>query len=81
MLRPPTSTLGHSLRMETTNANKIALAVLGALLGTMALGVFSNAVFAPEKAAQPGYALAGGETAAAPAAAPAAATAPKGAAH
>ena len=59
--------------METTNANKIALAVLGALLGTMALGVFSNAVFAPNKAAQPGYALAGGETAAAPAAAAAAA--------
>ncbi len=55
--------------METTNANKIALAVLGALLGTMALGVFSNAIFAPDKAAQPGYALAGGETAAAPAAA------------
>jgi cytochrome c len=59
--------------METTNANKIALAVLGALLGTMALGVFSNAVFAPEKATKPGYALPGGETAAAPAvAAPAA---------
>jgi cytochrome c len=55
--------------METTNANKIALAVLGALLGTMALGVFSNAVFAPDKAAQPGYALVGGEAAAAPAAA------------
>jgi len=55
--------------METTNANKIALAVLGALLGTMAIGVFSNAVFAPNKPAQPGFALAGGETAAAPAAA------------
>ena len=55
--------------METTNANKIALAVLGALLGTMALGVFSNALFAPNKALQPGYALPGGETAAAPAAA------------
>jgi cytochrome c len=61
--------------METTNANKIALAVLGAVLGTMALGVFSNAVFAPDKAAQPGYALAGGETAAA-AATPAAAEVP-----
>ena len=55
--------------METTNANKIALAVLGALLGTMALGVFTNAVFAPEKPAKPGYALAGGAAAAAPAAA------------
>ena len=76
MLRPPTSTLGHSLRMETTNANKIALAVLGALLGSMALGVFSNAVFAPQKAAQPGYALPGGETAA-PATAAAASTAPE----
>jgi len=61
--------------METTNANKVALAVLGALLGTMALGVFSNAVFAPNKPAQPGYALAGGEAAPAPAAA--AATAPE----
>ena len=59
--------------METTNANKIALAVLGALLGTMALGVFSNAIFAPDKAAQPGYALAGGEPAAAAPAAAAAA--------
>ncbi|MGO9356983.1 MAG: c-type cytochrome [Xanthobacteraceae bacterium] len=58
--------------METTNANKIALAVLGALLGTMTLGVFSNAGFAPEKAAQPGYALAGAAAAAAPAAAAAA---------
>jgi len=37
--------------------------------GTMALGVFSSAVFAPEKAAKPGYALAGGEATAAPAAA------------
>jgi len=55
--------------METTDANKLALAVLGALLGTMALGVFTSAIFAPEKAAKPGYALAGGETAAAPAAA------------
>jgi cytochrome c len=61
--------------METTNANKIALAILGALLGTMAIGVFSNAVFTPNKPAQPGYALAGGETAAAPAAAAAASAA------
>jgi cytochrome c len=61
--------------METTNANKIALAVLGALLGTMALGVFSNAVFAPDRPAKPGYALAGGE--AAPAAAAAAPAAPE----
>ena len=45
--------------METTNANKIALAVLGTLLGTMALGVFTNAVFAPSKPAKPGYELPG----------------------
>jgi cytochrome c len=56
--------------METTNANKIALAVLGTLLGTMALGIFSNAVFAPSPPLKPGYALPGvAETAAAPAAA------------
>ena len=41
--------------METTNGNKIALAVLGALLGTMVLGVFSNAMFSPQKPAKPGY--------------------------
>jgi cytochrome c len=58
--------------METTNANKIALAVLGTLLGTMALGVFSNAVFTPSKPEKPGYVLPGGATPAA-AAAPAAA--------
>jgi cytochrome c len=59
--------------METTFANKIALAVLGALLGTMALGVFSNAVFAPGRPEKPGYELPG---AAAAAAATPAATAP-----
>ncbi len=58
--------------MQTTTANKIALAVLGALLGTMALGVFSNAVFAPTGPEKPGYALPGapGAAAVAPAAAP-----------
>ena len=60
---------GADARMETTNANKIALAVLGTLLGTMALGIFSNAVFAPNKALKPGYELPGAaETAAAAAA-------------
>ena len=39
--------------METTNGNKIALAVLGALLGTMALGVFCNAIFAPNRLRSP----------------------------
>lgn len=54
--------------METTNSNKLALAVLGTLLGTMALGIFTNAVFAPHKAMKPGYALPAAEEAAAPAA-------------
>jgi len=43
--------------METTNSNKLALAVLGTLLATMALGIFTNAVFAPNKAVKAGYAL------------------------
>lgn len=43
--------------METTNGNKVALAVLGALLGTMVLGVFSNAVFWRAPPATPGFAL------------------------
>lgn len=59
--------------METTNANKIALAVLSTLLGTMALGVFSNAVFSPNRAEKPGYELPGAASATA---APAAAAAP-----
>ena len=62
--------------METTNANKIALAVLGALLGTMALGVFSNAVFAPSRAQKAGYELPGAASAAASAAAAPAPEAP-----
>ena len=53
--------------METTNSNKLALAVLATLLGTMALGIFTNAVFAPRKAMKPGYALPAAEEAAAPA--------------
>ena len=58
--------------METTDGNKLALAVLGTLLGTMALGVFSSAIYAPNRAVKPGYALpAGAEaTASAPKAAP-----------
>jgi cytochrome c len=52
--------------METTNSNKLALAVLGTLLATMALGIFSSAVFAPHKAIKPGYALPAAEEAAAP---------------
>ena len=53
--------------METTNSNKLALAVLSTLLATMALGIFTNAVFAPMKAVKPGYALPGAQEAAAPA--------------
>ena len=51
--------------METTNSNKLALAVLGTLLATMALGIFSSAIFAPLKAIKPGYALPAAEEAAA----------------
>ena len=43
--------------METTNSNKLALAVLGTLLLTMALGIFTNAVFSPHKAIKAGYDL------------------------
>lgn len=50
--------------METTNSNKLAMAVLFTLLGTMALGIFSNAIFAPHKPLKPGYALPAGEEAA-----------------
>ena len=58
--------------METTDGNKLALAVLGTLLGTMALGVFSSAIYAPNRAVKPGYALPAGTeaTASAPKAAP-----------
>ena len=54
--------------METTDGNKLALAVLGTLLGTMALGVFSNAIYAPNRAVKPGYPLPAGTEATAPAA-------------
>jgi cytochrome c len=53
--------------METTNSNKLALALLGTLLATMALGVFSSAIFSPYKAVKAGYALPAAEVAAAPA--------------
>jgi cytochrome c len=57
--------------METTTSNKVLMAGLGALLLTMALGVFSNAVFSPTHSAKPGWDLpAPKETAAASAAAP-----------
>jgi cytochrome c len=59
--------------METTNSNKLALAVLGTLLATMALGIFSSAIFAPHKAIKAGYALPAAEEGAPAAAPPAAA--------
>jgi cytochrome c len=59
--------------METTNSNKLALAVLGTLLATMALGIFTSAIFSPHKAVKAGYELPAAEVAAAAApAAPAA---------
>lgn len=53
--------------METTNSNKVALALLGTLLATMALGIFTSAIFAPHKAIKPGYDLPAAQEAAAPA--------------
>ena len=43
--------------MTTTDTNKTAIAVLGVLLLTMGLGVVSNAIYAPDHAAKPGYDL------------------------
>jgi cytochrome c len=47
--------------LTTTDTNKTAIAIMTVLLGTMALGVISNAIYAPEKAAKPGFALPSGE--------------------
>ena len=58
--------------METTNSNKLALAVLGTLLLTMALGIVSNAIYAPHKPAKPGYDLPAAQEAAPAPAGPAA---------
>jgi cytochrome c len=46
--------------ITTTDANKTALAIMTVLLLTMALGVFSNALYAPDVAEKPGYALPSG---------------------
>jgi cytochrome c len=51
--------------MTTTDTNKTAIAIMMVLLLTMGLGVFSNAIYAPERAAKPGYVLPSGEGAAA----------------
>ena len=59
--------------MDSFEFNKIAGAILGTLMLTMALGLFSGFVFAPHMAAKPGYDLpAAAATEAAPAAADAA---------
>jgi cytochrome c len=55
--------------METTNSNKLALAVLGTLLATMALGIVSNGIYAPHRPAKPGYDLPAAQEAAPAAAA------------
>ena len=62
--------------METTDGNKLALAVLGTLLFTMALGVFSSGIYAVRTPTTPGYALPGASEAAPPAAAAAAPVVP-----
>ena len=46
--------------ITTTDGNKVALAIMTVLLLTMGLGVFSNALYAPDVAAKPGYALPSG---------------------
>jgi cytochrome c len=46
--------------ITTTDSNKIALAIMTVLLLTMGLGVFSNALYAPDVAEKPGYALPSG---------------------
>lgn len=64
--------------MQTTNGNKYLMAILGALLLTKGVGVFSAAVFAPHAMAKAGYDLPGAEAVAvaAPAGAAAAAEEP-----
>ena len=43
--------------MNSFEFNKMAGALLGSLLFLMGLGIFSDALFAPEHAGKPGYAL------------------------
>jgi cytochrome c len=58
--------------ITTTDTNKTALAIMMVLLLTMGLGVFANALYAPDRPAKPGYALPLGEAAAAKTEGPAA---------
>ncbi len=53
--------------ITTTDTNKTALAIMTVLLLTMALGIFSNALYAPDVAEKPGYALPSGGAKTAPA--------------
>jgi cytochrome c len=62
--------------MDSFELNKIAGAFLGTLLFTMALGVFSDAVFSHPKLAKPGYDLPAAEEASLEAGAAPAAAAP-----
>jgi cytochrome c len=56
--------------LTTTDNNKTALAVMMVLLLTMGLGVFSNALYAPQEAAKVGYDLPSGAAKTVEAAAP-----------
>jgi cytochrome c len=47
--------------ITTTDFNKTALTLMSVLLATMALGVISNALYAPDVAEKPGYVLPSGE--------------------
>src|SRR5437588_11773238 len=67
---------GRSRGMDSFEFNKIAGAFLGTLLFTMALGVFSDAVFSHTRPAKPGYDLPAAEEGAAEAGAAPAAVAP-----
>ncbi len=60
-----------SAGITTTDANKTALAIMAVLLLTMGLGVFSNALYAPDVAEKPGYPLPSGVAKTATAAGPA----------
>ncbi len=59
--------------MPMTTASKIAVAVIGALVGAVALGAYSDAVFAPAPLAKRGYVVPEASAPQAPAPAPAAA--------
>lgn len=47
--------------MNTTNSNKIAMAVLGTCLSVMALGLVADGIYGHDKLEAAGYALPGGE--------------------